>query len=216
VSTCYLCATNKAATDDPSPVAVCTKCGMQFCRWDGARHHGTARFYCAVCLVPMLLRGSGIDIGDWPDDDGGDGGGGGPSRAAVREALSVDEFERFCAAMSDASEEHRFKWRPILHEMSEEEAARKVGERLEGFAGGRSRIEEAYRNAADVDVEGVATAIGVAERAARAQAGTGGPLPPPGSRVEPLASDRYQVETAKEKVSARAATAKSQQRMAGA
>lgn len=212
MSTCYLCATNKAATDDPSPVAVCTKCGMQFCLWDGARHHGTARFYCAVCLVPILLRGSGIDIGDWPDDDGG---GGGPGRAAVREALSVGEFERFCAAMSDASKEYRFKWRPILHEMSEEEAAQKAGERLEEFAGGRSRIEDAYRNSADVDVDGVAATIGVAEMAARAQVGKGGPLPPPGSRVKPLAVGRDQVKRAKKKASAQV-TAKSRQRMAGA
>jgi hypothetical protein len=212
VSTCYLCATNEAETDDPSPVAVCTKCGMQFCLWDGARHHGTARFYCAVCLVPILLRGSGIDIGDWPDDDGG---GGGPGRAAVRDALSVGEFERFCAAMSDASKEYRFKWRPILHEMSEGEAAQTAGERLEEFAGGRGRIEDAYRDAADVDIEGVAAAIGVAEMAARAQAGTGGPLPPPGSRVKSLAVGRYQVKRAKKKAS-RQVAAKVRRRMAGA
>jgi len=187
---------------------------MQFCLWDGARHHGTARFFCAVCLVPILLRGSGIDIGDWPDDDGG---GGGLSREAVREALSVGEFERFCATMSDASKEYRLKWRPILHEMGEEKAVQKLGERLAEFAGGRSRIEEAYRMSVEVDVDGLAAAIGVAEQAARAQADTSGPLPPPDSGVRSTTvPDRYQVNRAGEKVTARAAKARSRRRMAGA
>ncbi|HET7119800.1 MAG TPA: hypothetical protein VFI17_00960 [Solirubrobacterales bacterium] len=119
--------------------------------------------------------------------------------------------------MSDASKEYRFKWRPILHEMSEKEAAQELGERLAEFAGGRSRIEEAYQASVGVDVDGLAAAMGVAEQAARAQADTSGPLPPPGSAVQSsTVPDRYQVKRANEKATARAAKAKARRRTAGA
>jgi hypothetical protein len=180
VSTCYLCAYNELPTDEPSAIAGCTKCGMFFCRWDGARHNGTGSFYCAVCLIPMLLRGAGVDIGDWPDD-----GGGGPVLDAevVREQLSAADFERFCADMSDFSEPGRLRWRKILAESTKAVAAKMVAKRVGNFAGGADRVEDAYREALAVDAEGTAAAVGVAESAARAQVERPGGLDIPGSRA---------------------------------
>ena len=180
MATCYLCATNEDPTDEPAAIACCVECGMFFCRWDGARHHGTADFYCAVCLVPILLSGAGIDLGD---EDPPDGGGPGALAAAVRAELHVEDFERFCADMWDASSEPRLKWRKLLGSLSPDEAAAEVSERIGEFAGGRELLERAYRNAPTVDAEGVAAAAGVAETAARAEIDGSGPLNLPGSRA---------------------------------
>jgi hypothetical protein len=175
---------------------------MFFCRWDGARHHGTAHFYCAVCLVPMLLRGAGIDIGNWPDgDDGGGGGGIGAAVAAAREELSVDAFDKFCADMSDASKPYRLKWRAVLGALDDEAAASVVADRIGAFAGGRDRVESAMRRAPWwASPDGTAAAVGVAEASVRAVADQEGDLQPPGSAK--LVTDdslvRKQVEEQKE------------------
>lgn len=180
MATCYLCALNALPTEDPSAIAGCTRCGVFCCRWDGARHHGTGHFYCAVCLVPMLLRASGIDIGDWP---GGGDDGGGSGLYAVREELAVDEFERFCADMWDASRPQRLKWREVLGPLDQRSAATVVAERIGEFAGGERRVERAYRAAPGVETDDVAAAVGVAELAARRRAARGGSLTLPGSRL---------------------------------